>query len=117
MPNFDGTGPRGKGRRMGRGKGMCRWNSGGRGAGLSGRTGGILSDLFSLAREVISIWGAVKVLRGTSAGPGLSITERDLIERDKRRRLQEPSGQENQGEVIDMQTPNRLIEYRRTGDR
>jgi hypothetical protein len=70
-----------------------------------------------MVREVLSIWGAFKVLRGTSAGPNLSVTGHDPLERDKRGRLQEPAGQENQKEVIDMQTPHRLIEYRRTGDR
>lgn len=117
MPNFDGTGPGGRGRRAGSGRGMCRWSSEGRSGQGSVTTGSRLSDLFWLAREVLSIWGAVKALRGTSAGPSFSVTGHDPFERDKRRRLQEPAGQENQNEVIDLQTPHRLIEYRRTGDR
>jgi len=117
MPNFDGTGPRGKGRRTGRGRSVCRWSSGGRGAGLSGRTGGRLSDLFSLVREALSIWGAYKALRGSMSGPSLSVDERDLLEREKRQRLQKPAVQKNQGEIVNTETPPRLIEYRRAGDR
>jgi hypothetical protein len=117
MPNFDGTGPRGKGRRAGSGRGVCRWSSDDRSRGVSGRTGSRLSELLWLVREVLSIWGAVKALRGTSAGPGISVTEHDLLEREKRRSLQKPAGRENQGDVIDMQTPPHLIEYRRSGDR
>jgi len=117
MPNFDGKGPMGRGRRTGRGRGMCRWSRDGGGTGGSGRTGSRLSDLLLLVRDVLSIWGAVKALRGTSAGPGISVTEHDLLEREKRRSLQKPAGRENQGDVIDMQTPPHLIEYRRSGDR
>ncbi len=117
MPNFDGTGPRGKGRRAGSGRGMCRRSSDDRSRSVSGRNGSRLSDLLWLVREVLSIWGAVKALRGSTSGPGISVTERDLLEREKRQRLQKPAVQDNQGDVIDMQTPPHLIEYRRSGDR
>jgi len=119
MPNFDGKGPMGRGRRTGKGRGMCRGISEGKGRSRDslGRTGSRLSDLFWLVREVFSIWGAFKALRGTSAGPSLSVTEHDPLEREKGRSLQKPSGRENQGDVIDMQTPPHLIEYRRSGDR
>lgn len=83
----------------------------------SGRTGNRLSNLLLLVREVLSIWGAVKALRGTLAGPSLSITEHDSTKRENEQRLQKPVGQENQDEVLDMQTPPRLIEYRWTGRR
>jgi hypothetical protein len=114
MPNFDGTGPRGKGRRAGSGRGVCRWSSDDRSRGVSGRTGSRLSELRCLVREVLSIWGAVKALRGTSTGPSISVTECDPFQRDKRRRLHEPAGQEKQSEVIDLQAQHRLIEYSRT---
>lgn len=120
MPNFDGTGPRGRGRRAESGRGVCRWSSDDRSRGVSGRTVSMLSELLWLVREVLSIWGAVKSLRGTSANPSISVTERterDPLERQKRRSLQRPAGSENQVEVIDMQTPPRLIEYRLPGDR
>jgi len=117
MPNFDGTGPRGRGLWAGSGRGMCRRSSDDRIRDVSGRTGSRLSELLWLVREVLSIWGAVKALRGTSAGPSISVTEHDLLEREKRQRLQKPAVQENQGDVIDMQTPPHLIEYHRSGDR
>ena len=117
MPNFDGTGPRGKGRLAGSARGICRRSSEGRSGQASGRPGSRLSDLLWLVREVLSIWGAVKALRGASAGPSLHVTELDPLEREKRRNLQKPAVRENQGEMIDMDTPHRLIEYRRTGDR
>ncbi|GEM_PF-770643 len=117
MPNFDGTGPRGKGRRSGRGRGVCRWGSGGRGAGLSGRAGVRLSDLFSLVREALSIWGAYKALRGGMSRPSLSFDERDLLERENRQGLKKPIVQKNEGEIVDVETPSRLIEYFRAGDR
>ena len=83
MPNFDGTGPRGGGRRAGSGRGICRRSSEGRSGQVSGRQGIRLSDLFWLAREVLSIWGAFKALRGSSSGPSLSVTEHDPLEREK----------------------------------
>lgn len=117
MPNFDGTGPRGMGRRTGKGRGMCRWKSGGTGAGLSsGRMGGRVSDILWLVREAISIWGAVKALRGSKPGPKLSVSERDLLEQEKKR-LQYPAGTEKERQVLDAQAPPRLIEYRRSADR
>jgi len=117
MPNFDGTGPRGRGRLMGNARGMCRRSSEGRSGKASGRPGCRLSDLLWLVREVLSIWGAVKALRGTSAGPSRFVTEHDSIKRENQQRLQKTAGRENQGESLDMQTPPRLIEYCRTGDR
>jgi hypothetical protein len=114
MPNFDGTGPRGRGHRLGSGRGICRRSNEGSNGQASGSR---LSDLLRLVREVLSIWEAVKALRWTSAGPSISVSERDLLEREKRRSLQKPASSENQGDVIDMQTPPHLIEYRRSGDR
>jgi len=51
------------------------------------------------------------------SGPSLSVDERDLLEREKRQRLQKPAVQKNQGEIVNTETPPRLIEYRRAGDR
>ena len=70
-----------------------------------------------MVREVLSIWGAVKALRGTSAGPSLSVTERNSFERENRRRLQKPVDQKILGDALDMKTPPRLIEYRRPDGR
>ena len=117
MPNFDSTGPRGKGRLAGSARGICRRSSEDRSGQASGSPGSRLSDLLWLVREVLSIWGAVKALRGISAGPSLSVTEHDFIKRENQQGLQKTVGQENQSEVLDMQTPPRLIEYRRTGGR
>lgn len=117
MPNFDGTGPRGLGRRTGRGRGQCRWNGGGRGTGVPVRTGGRLSDILWLVREAISIWGAVKALRGVKPGPGLSVSERDLLEQAEKRRLQLPAGRETNRKALDGEIPARLIEYRGPADR
>jgi hypothetical protein len=113
MPNFDGTGPRGLGRRKGRGRGVYRRDGDGSGAGLAGRTGGRWSDLLWLVREAVSIWGAVKALRGIKPHPRLSVSERDLLEQNAKRRLQRAAGPDNGREALDMQDPPRLIEYRR----
>jgi Family of unknown function (DUF5320) len=117
MPNFDGTGPKGRGRRAGSGRGICRWSSEGSSGQASGRTGSRLSNLLWLAREVVSIWGAVKALREASAGPSLSVTEHDTFKRVNRPGLQKPAEQINQDDTLDMKTPPRLIEYRRTSGR
>jgi len=117
MPNFDGNGPRRRDRQAGSGRGICRRSTEDKRGQASVRTGSRLSTLFWLAREILSIWGAVKALRETSTGPSISFSERGLLEREKRQSLQKPAGRENQGDVIDMQTPPHLIEYRRSGDR
>ncbi len=113
MPNFDGTGPRGKGRLAGTARSICRRSSEGRSGQDSGRPGSRLSDLLWLVREIVSIWGAVKALRGTSAGSRISVTEHDPIKRENRQKIQKPASQEDRGESLDVQTPLRLIEYRR----
>lgn len=117
MPNFDGTGPRGMGRRRGRGKGFCRWNSGGRDAGFPARTGGRFSDILWLVREVISIWGAVKALRAIKPGPSLSAPERGMLEQAAKQGSQRAAGPADGREALDMQDPPRLIEYRRPAGR
>lgn len=117
MPNFDGTGPRGLGRRKGRGRGVCRRDGDGSGPGLAGRTGSRWPDLLWLVREAISIWGAVKALRGIKPGPGLSAPERGMLEQEAKRRLQRAAGPDNGREALDMQDPPRLIEYRRPAGR
>jgi hypothetical protein len=113
MPNFDGKGLRGRDCRTGNGRGICRRSAEDKRGQAAVTTGSKLSNLFWLVREVLSIWGAVKALRGTSAGPSLSITEHDSFERENRRRLQKPADGKIQGDTLDMQTPPRLIEYRR----
>ena len=115
MPNFDGKGPRGRDYRTGSGRGICRRSSEDGGRQVLGRTGSKLSNLFWLVREVLSICGAVKALRGTSTGPSLSVTEHDTFKRVNRPRLEKPADQINQADTLDMQAPSRLIEYRRTG--
>ncbi len=117
MPNFDGTGPRGLGRRRGRGRGVCRRDGGGSGAGLPGRTGGRFSDILWLVREAISIWGAVKAIRAIKPGPSLSVPERELLEQNAKQRPQKAVGPEDGRDVLDMQDPPRLIEYRRPAGR
>lgn len=117
MPNFNGTGPRGLGRRTGRGRGKCRWNRGDKGPGLPVRTSGRLSNILWLVREAISIWGAVKTLRGAKSGPSLSVSEREQLEQEKKRRLQVPSGPERNRKALDMEAPPRLIEYRGPAER
>lgn len=96
---------------------MCRWNSGGRGAAPPGRKGGRLSDIVWLVREAISIWGAIKALRGIKPGPSISAPERELLEQEAKRRLQQVAGPENGRATLDMQDPPRLIEYRRPAGR
>jgi len=115
MPNFDGNGPRRRDRQAGSGRGICRRSTEDKRGQASVRTGSRLSTLFWLAREVLSIWGAVKALRGTSAGPSLSLTEHVTFERVNRPRLEKPVDWINQADTLDMQAPSRLIEYRRTG--
>lgn len=117
MPNFDGTGPGGIGRRRGRGRGMCRWNSGGRGAAPPDRKRGRLSDIVWLVREAISIWGAIKAVRGIKPGPSISVSERDSLEQGKKPRLLEPAGSERERQALEARIPPRLIEYRRPADR
>jgi hypothetical protein len=117
MPNYDGKGPRGRDCRTGSGRGICRRSSEDKGRQVLGRTDSRLSKLFWLAREILSIWGAVKTLRGTLAGPSLSVTEHDSFNRLNRPRLQKPADQIIQADNLDMQTPPRLIEYRRTSGR
>jgi hypothetical protein len=70
-----------------------------------------------LVREAVSIWGAVKALRGIKPHPGLSVSERDLLEQNAKRRLQRAAGPDNGREALDMQDPPRLIEYRRPAGR
>ena len=96
---------------------MCRWDRGGRGAGIPGRTGGRLTDIFWLVREAISIWGAVKALRGIKPGPSLPVSEREYLEQETKRRLQKAAGPDSDRKALDMQGPPRLIEYRRPAGR
>lgn len=117
MPNFDGTGPRGLGRRMGRGRGKCRWNSGDKGTVMPVRTGGRFSDILWLVREAMTIWGAVKALRGVKSGPSLSVSERSLLEQEKKRGLQIPAGPQNSPKALETDAPPRLIEYRGPANR
>lgn len=117
MPDFDGAGPKGRDRRAGSGRGICRWSNEGRRGQASGRTGSRLSDLLWLVREILSIWGTVMALRVTSTGPSLSVTEHDSDEWENRRRLHKPTDQKIKGDALDMQAAPRLIEYRRTGGR
>ncbi|HOD34898.1 MAG TPA: hypothetical protein PLR20_02780 [Syntrophales bacterium] len=49
--------------------------------------------------------------------PSLSFDERDLLERENRQGLKKPIVQKNEGEIVDVETPSRLIEYFRAGDR
>lgn len=97
MPNYDGTGPRGLGRRMGRGRGKCRRDSGGKGTVTPVRAGGRFSDILWLVREAIAIWGAVKALRGVKSGPSLSVSDCGLPEQENKRRLQTPAGPQKNG--------------------
>lgn len=118
MPNFDGTGPRGMGRRTGRGRGSCRWDGDTRGAGRPGRTGDRLSDILWLLREAVTIWGAIKALRGIKAGPRLSSRERGMmLGREGKQGPQKAAGPENGPTALETQDPLRLIEYRRPAGR
>jgi hypothetical protein len=115
MVNIMPKGPRGRDCQTGSGRGICRRSSEDKGRQVLGRTGSKLSNLFWLVREVLSIWGAVKAFRGTSAGPSLSVTEHDTFKRVNRPRLEKLADQINQADTLDMKAPPRLIEYRRTG--
>jgi hypothetical protein len=95
---------------------MCRWKGGGTGVGLSGRAGGRLPDILWLVREAISIWGAVKAFRGSKPGLKLSVSERDLLEQEKKRRLQYPAALEKERQVLETQASPRLIEHQRPAD-
>jgi len=115
MPNFDGTGPRGRGRLAVSARGICRRSSEGRSGQASGRPGSRLSGLLWLVREVLSIWGVVKALQGTTAGPSRFVTEHDSIKRENQQRLKKTADRENRGESLAMQTPACLIEHRQAG--
>ncbi len=117
MPNFDGKGPKGRDCRTGSGRGICRRSTEDKRGQAVVTTGSRLSNLFRLAREIVSIWGAVKALRGTSAGPSISVSEHDTFKQLNRPTLQKPADQIIQADTLDMQTPPRLIEYRRTSGR
>lgn len=68
--------------------------------------------MLRLIRQAISIWGAVKALRGIKPGPAISVTERERIEQEAKRRPRKEAGPENGREALDMRDPPRLIEYR-----